>query len=601
MAYRALYRQYRPRTFSEVIGQEHITTILKNQVAAGRVAHAYLFCGTRGTGKTSTAKILARAVNCLAPSGGEPCGVCAACLSSADENAVDILELDAASNNGVDDARALIEQSQYAPMQLSRRVFIIDEAHMLTGPAFNALLKTLEEPPAHVLFILATTEPQKLPATIVSRCQRFDFRRLSAANIVQTLKSVLEKAGASIDGEGLSLIARAADGGMRDALSLADQCLSFIGDTVTKRDVLDVLGGMEESFLFDIAAALLRSDAAAALVMLDGIVRAGRDLTVFCQDLSAHVRALLLARTCGECADLLECTQDAMRCYLEQAAPASESFLLRALELLVAAQNDMRYLASPRTLLESVLVRICRPEDELSLAALAARVDRLEQGFAPAASTGGAQGAPETGRERNSMQASAPQRAAESAARQPAAKPAQAGGGAPVPVEARGEAVRPPEVAVETGEPQQWGAAGGAVRPAGAMAPGVTGETPYPGAQKSAVSASAGAVAQTLGPAGLWTALLAELYKQNILVQALARDGVPQSFENGLLSVGFDAGHGTQLAGLQAPINFNKMQSILTGLSPNTRLLLVKLEPKPASDEAVERAKALFGDKLVIK
>ncbi len=596
MAYRALYRQYRPRTFAEVIGQEHITTILKNQVAAGRAAHAYLFCGTRGTGKTSTAKILARAVNCLAPKNGEPCGVCAACLASADENAVDILELDAASNNGVDDARALIEQSQYAPMQLGRRVFIIDEAHMLTGPAFNALLKTLEEPPAHVLFILATTEPQKLPATIVSRCQRFDFRRHSIANIVQTLKTVLDKAGARIDDEGLTLIARAADGGMRDALSLADQCLSFIGDTVTKRDVLDVLGGMEESFLFDIASALLASDAATALSMLDGIVRAGRDLTVFCQDLTAHVRALLLARTCGECADLLECTQDAMRRYLEQAAPASESFLLRALELLVAAQNDMRYLSSPRTLLESVLVRICRPEDELSLTALAARVDRIEQGGVAQRAAESAvrqpadvtQDAAETGRERKATQAYAQS--------QRAAGPAQTDGGVPAPAEARG--------AGGAGEPRDQDAHGDAGRSAGAREAAGTGgtdEAPPRGAQKPADPVSAATEPQSLGAAGLWTALLAELYKQNILVHALARDGVPQSFENNVLSVGFDAGHGAQLAGLSAPINFNKMQSILTGLSPSARLLLVKLEPKPISDENIERAKALFGDKLVIK
>ena len=288
MAYRALYRAYRPRTFSEVIGQSHITTILQNQIGTGKTAHAYLFCGTRGTGKTSTAKILARAVNCLSPKNGEPCGECEACQRSLREACPDITEIDAASNNGVDDIRSLIERAHYAPLELTHRVFIVDEAHMLSNSAFNALLKTLEEPPAHVMFILATTEPQKLPATIISRCQRFDFHRLSVADIEQNLRSVLSRAGASIDEEGLLLIARTADGGMRDALSLADQCLSFCGDKVTAKDVYDVLGSMEQGFLFRIADTLLRSDAQAAIRMLDEIVRGGRDLSVFCQDLSAH-------------------------------------------------------------------------------------------------------------------------------------------------------------------------------------------------------------------------------------------------------------------------------------------------------------------------
>ena len=201
MGFRALYRRYRPQTFSAVVGQEHITTTLKNQVSSGHISHAYLFCGTRGTGKTTTARILARAVNCLSPKDGDPCGSCDACLSAA-ENSGDIIEIDAASNNGVDDVRQLIESAQYAPMQLRRRVFIIDEVHMLTTPAFNALLKTLEEPPEHILFILATTEPQKLPATILSRCQRYDFHRHTVENIIQTLQGVLSEAGLAVEDEG---------------------------------------------------------------------------------------------------------------------------------------------------------------------------------------------------------------------------------------------------------------------------------------------------------------------------------------------------------------------------------------------------------------
>ena len=235
MAYRALYRAYRPGLFSQMVGQEHITAILKNQVKEGQLSHAYLFCGPRGTGKTTTAKILSRAVNCEHPVEGEPCDRCPSCLISRETNG-DIIEIDAASNTGVDNVRELISQAQFAPLQLKKRVFIIDEVHMLSTSAFNALLKTLEEPPAHVLFILATTEPQKLPATVISRCQRFDFHRFTAAHIIGYLQRVLEQSGVSAEPEGLRLIARAADGAMRDALSLTDQCLSFCGSHITAAD-----------------------------------------------------------------------------------------------------------------------------------------------------------------------------------------------------------------------------------------------------------------------------------------------------------------------------------------------------------------------------
>lgn len=243
MAYQALYRKYRPQLFADVLGQEHITTTLKNQVESGRVSHAYVFSGSRGTGKTTTAKILARAVNCAHPVNGEPCGECEYCLAAADS--ADIIELDAASNNGVDDVRAIIDKARFTPLKLKKKVYIIDEAHMLSRPAFNALLKTLEEPPEHVLFILATTEPQSIPATILSRCQRFDFHRIGVEDIISCVRSAVNKAGAEIDDEGLLVIARAAEGGMRDALSIADQCIAFCGNKVSARDIYGVLGGMD--------------------------------------------------------------------------------------------------------------------------------------------------------------------------------------------------------------------------------------------------------------------------------------------------------------------------------------------------------------------
>ncbi len=379
MSYQALYRKYRPRRFEDVIGQEHITTILKNQVRTGHIAHAYLFCGTRGTGKTSTAKILARAINCEnARETGEPCGECESCRRTLDED-VDIVELDAASNNGVEEMRALLEKVQFLPLNLKTKVYIIDEAHALTGHSFNALLKTLEEPPAHVVFMFATTEPQKLPATIISRCQRYDFHRLKMPDMVATLQKILKDVGAHIDDEGLEVIARAADGGMRDALSLTDQCLAFCGNDVKASDVYDVLGSMEQGTLFSLADEMMNGDAAAALKTVERVVFGGRDLGVFARDMAQHMRALVLAKTCGDCSDMLDCTQDAMQRYSAQAARASEAFLLNAMESFVRVQSEMKYLSLPRVLLESTVVRLCRPEEERTVLALEERVEKLER------------------------------------------------------------------------------------------------------------------------------------------------------------------------------------------------------------------------------
>lgn len=570
MAYRALYRQYRPVRFSEVIGQDHITTTLKHQVASDRPAHAYLFCGTRGTGKTSSARILARAVNCLSPENGEPCGKCEACLITAAEGAADITEIDAASNNSVSDVRDLIESAQYAPLRLHRRVFIIDEVHMLSGAAFNALLKTLEEPPEHIIFILATTEPQKLPSTIISRCQRFDFRRISLGDIKRTLQSVLSRAGASIEDGGLTLIARAAQGGMRDALSLADQCLAFCGDNVTTQNVYDVLGSMEDAFLFDMADALLASDAPGALKLLDGIVQAGRDLSVLAADLSAHFRALLLARTCGRCEDLLDCTEDVMTRYLDQAKPASEARLMLAVDRLLTAQNDMRYLPSPRTMLESALIHICRPEDALSLANLEARVDRLESQMQDGVPARAAAPQPAPAAKAEPAQKSTPK---------PKAKPEPSPTDAPWPEDAPPDpedgysAPPPPE------KPVQAPAAS-----APASKPGSANE-PKPGVSSDA--------------AALWRETIAGI--PNMFIQALAREAVAQRFENNTLVVGFTETQETKQKGLSAPINFEPAQRALQALVPDAKLVITTSKAVPASEQAEALARELFGDKLTIE
>lgn len=583
MAYRALYRQYRPARFAEVVGQAHITTTLMHQVSSDRPAHAYLFCGTRGTGKTTSARILARAVNCQAPEDGEPCGKCEACLISASDGASDITEIDAASNNSVNDVRDLIENAQYAPLKLRRRVFIIDEVHMLSGPAFNALLKTLEEPPEHILFILATTEPQKLPATIISRCQRFDFHRLSITDIKNTLKSVLQQAGATIEDGGLTLIARAAQGGMRDALSLCDQCLAFCGDNVTTKNVYDVLGSMEDAFLFDISKALLDSNAPEALRMLDRIMQAGRDLSVFASDLAAHFRALLLSKTCGRCEDLLDCTEDAMTRYLEQAKAASEVRLMLALDRLIAAQNDMRYLPSPRALLESALVHICRPEDTLTLANVEARLDRLEAQLK--------EGIPAQATARQQvLQEPVGQYKIEASAAQPApeaeAKPAKA------------ESMQEDAPWIDlTPPPESW-----VPQDEYALSPQeeivIIAPKPDPKPPKAAVESKRG-LDSAGNAAAIWRETIANI--PNMFIQALAREAVALQFEQNTLTVGFSASQEMKQKSLSTPINFEPAQRALQTVKPEAKLVITTTKMTPASGQAEEMAKALFGDKLTIE
>ncbi len=560
MADRALYRAYRPKLFSEVIGQEHITTTLKNQIKAGRPSHAYLFCGSRGTGKTTTAKILARAVSCLKPVDGEPCGVCEACLA-AKGDCPDILEIDAASNTGVDGVRELIDQAQFAPLVLRYRVFIIDEVHMLSGSAFNALLKTLEEPPAHVLFILATTEPQKLPATVISRCQRFDFRRLSIRDICDRLKYVLKAEGASIEQEGLQLIARSADGGMRDALSLTDQCLAFCGKKLTTRDVYDVLGSMEQPFLFDLAEHILSGEAPQALTALDSVVRGGRSLAVFAGDLSAHFRALLLAKTCGDCADILDCTDDLMRRYRKQADAADEKQLSYAMDELLRAQGELRYFPAPRVLLESLLVRLCSPVDDKRLLALETRIAVLERQLAVLAAEGP----------------------------RPAPVPSFTAAAVPAPtVEVREEEPNdeaPPwdEEFVPPARPPQTEYEG-EEDPAPAA-------SPAPAAQKAPGTAPAGEAEK------LWAEALRGIQQQNPMVYIYAKLGKAISLDGDVLTVQFSKNDENKYKTARAPKNHNVAQTELVRLRRGTELVYC-MEQLTGDEELL---KGLFGNRLTIE
>ena len=384
MGYQALYRRYRPARFDDFVGQEAVIKTLRSQVMSGRIAHAYLFCGTRGTGKTSTAKVFARAVNCENPDRGEPCGVCSTCRALLGESSLDILEIDAASNNGVDEIRDLREKVKYPPQNGRYRVYIIDEVHMLSQGAFNALLKTLEEPPSYVVFILATTEPQKLPATILSRCQRFDFGRIPAHQIIDRLRVALEEGGIKAEEAALARIARAAEGGMRDAWSIMDMCLGYAqeGDEgLTEALVLQVLGAADKRFLFEFADRLIGADAIGVLTLIDEMMRAGREVQVFVRDVSGHLRNLMLADVCGEehTAQLLEVTQEDAVAYVEQARRTSHTRLMRMLDLFLQSETDMKWAAQPRFALEAAALRACEPEESLQLEALIARVDELER------------------------------------------------------------------------------------------------------------------------------------------------------------------------------------------------------------------------------
>lgn len=382
--YQALYRKYRPKNFDEVVGQEHITATLKQEIASGRIGHAYLFTGSRGTGKTSCSKIIAKAVNCPNQHDGNPCGVCAVCKGIDDGSVLDVTEIDAASNNGVDNIRQLREEANFTPAQVSYRVYIIDETHMLSVGAFNALLKIMEEPPEHVIFILATTEVHKIPATILSRCQRFDFRRISPAVIAARVRWVCEQEGIQIEPQAADLIASLAEGGMRDALSLLDVCRSNArtGDNsaehITLEHVRQSAGLAVSDSLFAVADAVLRRDVPAVLQEIDRMFENSIDFEKMCVQLIAHYRGLMMAKALKNPQEFVSgLPQDAQR-LSEQAAGYPMGQILYSLTVLQDALSRMGRTAQTRVELEMAAIKLCSPELDRSLDAILARLDRLE-------------------------------------------------------------------------------------------------------------------------------------------------------------------------------------------------------------------------------
>lgn len=405
--YQALYRKYRPKTFSEVVGQQHITDTLQRQVADGQVGHAYLFTGTRGTGKTTCARILAKAVNCQHPIDGAPCNQCAACRGIDDGSLLDVTELDAASNGSVNDARSLREEAVYPPAVLQKRVYIIDEVHMLSPGAFNALLKTLEEPPSYVIFILATTEVHKIPITILSRCQRYDFKRISIDTITDRMKELMDTEQVQVEDRALRYIAKVADGSMRDALSLLDQCIAFhLGKELTYDMTLDVLGAVDTEVFSRLLRFVMDRNVLGCIELLEEIAMQGRELVQFVTDFTWYLRNLMLVQTADNLEDVIDMSTDNLANLKEEASMLSMDQIIRYIHIFSELSGQIRYAAQKRILVEIALIKLCKPEMETDQEAVLDRIrqveEKVENGIVVTAAqmpagAPGAQGVPQAG------------------------------------------------------------------------------------------------------------------------------------------------------------------------------------------------------------
>ncbi len=378
MAYLALYRKYRPKTFDEVIGQDHIVKTLVNQIKSDMVGHAYLFTGTRGTGKTTTAKIFAKAINCENNVNGSPCGKCKVCLELNDPSNIDVIEIDAASNNGVNEVRELRENVQYPPVSGKYKVYIIDEVHMLTGAAFNALLKTLEEPPKHAVFILATTEVHKLPATILSRCMRFDFKLVPTEQIADLIAKIYDEQGKEYEKEAVFALAKAGEGSIRDALSVADVALSYSEGKLYYKDVTTILGASDSTLINEFSSALILGNSGEVLETIEKIASLGKNIGVVLKDLISYFRDLIVIKTCKNPNSILTLPETRFEEMKKVAELSTEERLLRILSLYCDLETTLKYSINPRVLFESISLKAARPEADFNLDAITSRLSVLE-------------------------------------------------------------------------------------------------------------------------------------------------------------------------------------------------------------------------------
>lgn len=380
MSYTALYRKFRPSRFEDVKGQEHIVTTLQNQIKSDRIGHAYLFCGTRGTGKTSVAKIFARAVNCENPIEGSPCGECASCKALAAGAGMNVIEIDAASNNGVDNIREIVDEVSYSPAEGKFKVYIIDEVHMLSIGAFNALLKTLEEPPSYVIFILATTEVHKIPITILSRCQRYDFRRITIDTITDRLRELMEAEEISVEEKALRYVAKTADGSMRDALSLLDQCIAFhFGQELTYDKVLNVLGAVDTEVFSRLLRHVAGQDVTGCIGLLEEVVMQGRELTQFVTDFTWYLRNLLLLKSSDDIEDVIDISSDNLVRLKEESQMLDVETIMRYIRIFSELSGQIKYASQKRILVEIALIKLCRPDMEKDFGSVVERVRVIEE------------------------------------------------------------------------------------------------------------------------------------------------------------------------------------------------------------------------------
>ncbi len=377
MSYLSIYRRFRPQTFDKVIGQEHITKTLINQIKNDKIGHAYLFCGTRGTGKTSTAKIFAKAINCLSPENGSPCGKCSCCQALSEANAPDIFEIDAASNNKVENIREIRDKVQYPPVVGKYKVYVIDEVHMLTGEAFNALLKTLEEPPKHAVFILATTEVYKIPSTILSRCMRFDFRLISVEELSSLIKEIFTTLGRTYEQDAVTTIARSGEGCVRDALSIAETCASFCDGEITLNGVQEVLGATDDHKIIALIENMLASNSGEALKGLNELITLGKSVGMIFKDIISAVRELLTVASTTT--NFLGLTEEKHNKYKEITARVTAPELIRIMEIFSLSEGEIRYGSHPRIILETAVIKASLPKEDTSSQALAVRVAKLEK------------------------------------------------------------------------------------------------------------------------------------------------------------------------------------------------------------------------------
>lgn len=546
--YMALYRKYRPKTFQELLGQQHITTTLKNQIKNDNMGHAYLFSGTRGTGKTSAAKIFSRAVNCLDLQDGEPCNKCKNCLEILGETTVDVIEMDAASNNSVNDIRELREKVIYPPTNIKKKVYIIDEVHMLSTSAFNAFLKTLEEPPKHLIFILATTEPEKIPQTILSRCQRFDFKRIGNRDIVKNMAMITGELEIQVDDEVLNLIARNSDGAMRDALSMLDQCVSFSQDRIEYKDALDLLGITNRDILFDLVDHIIEKKLEDALNTLEDINTSGKDINQLVKDIIDHFRSLMIIKSSKDPGSIMEI--DDVERFKAQCDKVSIEFILNSLNILIEAENKGRWSGEIRLILEIALINMVDIERNLSLID---RIKRLEEGYVP---------------QEKSQRQEIPAKAKED-----------------LPKRNIQESTRVEASKIKANEASPLGV-------------NKTSEETPDG------QAFIGLDVETIS--NHWDIILKEIKTQRISLYALIREGKIKDFANNQIEINYDEGFGFHHSAISKEDNRKFVEEIVsnyfsTKLAINFSLGSLNIEPKKeeSEEDAVKKVVDFFGEDIV--